>query len=701
MSRPVATSATAVSPHTPGGPATGLIQPFRQVHLDFHTSEHIADLLADWDADRFGDTLAAAHVASIQVFARCWHGWMYYPSARFPEAVHPALRGRDLLGEQLAACHRRGIRAPIYVAMEVDRRMADLHPEWTRRLPDGSPVGGRGVFEPGFSAPLCLHSPFLDFLEAQLDELLERYGDAVDGFWFDGATPQNCCCRHCLPAMIAEGLDPTDDTARRGFGLGVVERAQRRLAARVRARRPRATLFFNSGHIGPRHRRESPDFSHFEIESLPGGGWGYLHFPIAARLARTFGLPVVGMTGKFHTSWGDFHSFKNPAALEFECFQMLALGAACSVGDQLHPRGALCPHTYALIGRVFAAVEAVEPWCRDARPLAEVALLTPEIIGQEPWDRLLPEPIIGAVRLLQECAVQFDLLPAVYGAELDLAPYRVVILPDTLALPPALAAVLEKHLAGGGAVLSTGTAGRDPATGDFALPASWALRAAGPRTGPNFVRAAGPLARGLPATEHVLYIGGDPVELVSGGGAEVLLEGSAPYFERTWRHFCSHKHAPSSGAPAGPFAARRERVIHFTHPLFTIYREHTPRWCRELVHNALDLLLGGRPLLRHDGPSALSANLHAQPAHRRWVLHLLHAVPERRGRELDVIEELGRWNDLRLEIAAPARVASVRLVPGGDALAFEQDADDGVLRFTLPRLDGRQLVSIKFADPIA
>ena len=45
------------------------------------------------------------------------------------------------------------------------------------------------------------------------------------------------------------------------------------------------------------------------------------------------------MTGKFHTSWGDFHSFKNPAALEFECFHMLALGGQVLVGDQLHPNG--------------------------------------------------------------------------------------------------------------------------------------------------------------------------------------------------------------------------------------------------------------------------------------------------------------------------------------------------------------------------
>ena len=62
-----------------------------------------------------------------------------------------------------------------------------------------------------------------------------------------------------------------------------------------------------------------------------------MHFPLSQRYARTTGLDCLGMTGKFHTSWGDFQSYKNEAALQFECLQMLALNAKCSIGDQLHP----------------------------------------------------------------------------------------------------------------------------------------------------------------------------------------------------------------------------------------------------------------------------------------------------------------------------------------------------------------------------
>ena len=50
---------------------------YRQVHLDFHTSEYIPDIAADFDKDEFAKTLEEAHVDSITCFARCHHGWLY------------------------------------------------------------------------------------------------------------------------------------------------------------------------------------------------------------------------------------------------------------------------------------------------------------------------------------------------------------------------------------------------------------------------------------------------------------------------------------------------------------------------------------------------------------------------------------------------------------------------------------------------
>src|ERR1700682_2301104 len=72
--------------------------PFRQVHLDFHTSELIPDVAADWDTGDFVRTLMAARVNSINVFAKCHHGYAYYDT--LIGIRHPSLK-IDLLGEMV------------------------------------------------------------------------------------------------------------------------------------------------------------------------------------------------------------------------------------------------------------------------------------------------------------------------------------------------------------------------------------------------------------------------------------------------------------------------------------------------------------------------------------------------------------------------------------------------------------------------
>ena len=75
---------------------------FRQIHLDFHTSEKIAGIGRQFDADKFADTLEKARVDSVTCFGRCHHGWLYYDSKGFPERRHPR-RATNLLKEQVEA----------------------------------------------------------------------------------------------------------------------------------------------------------------------------------------------------------------------------------------------------------------------------------------------------------------------------------------------------------------------------------------------------------------------------------------------------------------------------------------------------------------------------------------------------------------------------------------------------------------------
>ena len=649
--------------------------PFRQVHLDFHTSEQIERIGADFDPEAFAATLDAARVNSITCFARGHHGWIYYDTQRDPERRHPHL-SRDLLREQIEACHARGIRVPIYITVQWDHYTAERHPDWLCLSPDGK-IQGTPPFEAGFYRKLCVNSPYVDWLHGHVQEVLDTL--PVDGLFFDIVQPNDCACAHCRAGMLSEGLDPADDEARRAYGLRVVNGFKHAMTEMVRLANADCTIFYNAGHIGPRHREVADAYTHWELESLPSGGWGYLHFPLTMRYARTLGLDCLGMTGKFHTTWGDFHSFKNPEALQFECFTMLALNARCSVGDQLHPEGRICPHTYELIGSVYREVEAREPWCVEARPLVDIGVFSAEEFSGGNHTRL-PEPSLGAVRMLQEGRHQFDFVDSTS----DLGGYRLLILPDSIPVSAALRAKLQAFLDAGGALIATHRGGLDEEGRGFGV----VCRGDAPLS-PDFVVPAGDSGSGLAPTGHVVYLRG--VELDPAAGAEVVLATEEPYFERTWRHFCSHNHTPSAGRPGVPGAVRHGQAIHFAHPLFTQYARNAPRWCKQLVLDAIEQLLP-EPLLRVSGPSTITTAVNEQAAEQRCVVHLLHYVPERRGQAFDVIEDVIPLRDVEVSLRVEGDVRSVVTAPEGETLGFVVKA--GRVGFTLPELRGYQIVAV-------
>ncbi len=657
---------------------------FRQIHLDFHTSEAIAGIGSKFDADAYADTLAAAHVDSVTTFARGHHGWLYYRSERFPERIHPHL-ACDLLPEQIAACHARDIRVPIYITVQWDQFSAEAHPEWLIVGPEGTlgRENPESVCRPGFYRFMCLNSPYVDFLKEMTLEVLETMD--VDGIFFDIVQPRSCCCTHCRSDMIASGLDPADPAERRRFAADVITRFTAEMTAFVREKAPDATIFYNSGHIGPAHRASADAFTHWELESLPSGGWGYMHFPLTQHYARNLGKPTLGMTGKFHTAWGDFHSFKNRPALEFECFHMLALNAACSIGDQLAPDGEICPHTYELIGSVYGQVAAKEPFCRRATAVTEIAVLTPEEFADDDKNiRCLPSAI-GATRMLQELRHQFDTL----DSACDLDGYKLLILPDEVPVSNELAAKINAFVDGGGKLLASCRAGLTPAGDAFALDALGVRLVGDAPFSPDFLVPNERIGSSLPPTEHVMYRRG--MEVAPADGAEVLADVNVPYFNRTWRHFCSHRHTPSAHRRGYPGAVATPAAVYFAHPVFTQYSDNAPRWCKLLVADAIDRLLG-EPLVRVDAPSGLLAMLNEQADPARLVLHLLYYVPERRG-SFDVIEDIVPLHDVRVSVNPGREIAAVRTAPEGEPLAF-QTTDAGRVEFTLPRLEGHQMIEL-------
>lgn len=654
---------------------------FRQVHLDFHTSEKIPGIGSEFHPDEFVETLKRAHVNSVTLFSRCHHGWIYHET-RFPNK-HPHLTC-DLLALQIEACHKHDIRCPIYITVGWDEYMARTHPEWLEVDASGK-RSGPPPLQPGWHKH-CFASPYIDYVIEQTDEVLQRFGDEVDGIFFDIIFQNEVFSVWALQEFERQGWDPADPRAQQAMRDLLVNRTKERLASAVRARNKRCTLFFNAGHINPSIRPSLHTYTHLELESLPSGGWGYAHFPITMRYARTLGLDCLGMTGKFAVSWGHFNSYKPKAALEYECFQMLALGAKCSIGDQLHPSGRLDPATYDLIGSVYAQVEEREEWCTGADPITEIGVFNVEVL--QPQHVRIPPANLGAYRILQEGRHQFDFI----DDESDWSRYRVVILPDEVVLDDTLAQKVQAYLDAGGALLCTGRSGlRKDGTG-FALSDFPAVDEGELPYSPDFVRPLSVLAEGIADTQYVMYLRGQRVSPAAGG--EVLAEIWEPYFNRTYQHFCSHAHTPVARRSELAAALRKGRVVYLTHPVFSTFAQYGMPFYKQLVLNALKLLLPN-PLVLADAPSTLQVTWNRQPARRRSVVHLLHYIPERRTFAADYLEDaIPLYNvSLRLRTGAPQRVY---LAPQREQIPFQIEGE--YLSLTVPEVRGHQMVVLEEAS---
>ncbi|UXN73261.1 alpha-L-fucosidase [Devosia sp. A8/3-2] len=300
---------------------------YRQIHLDFHTSEHIPGIGAAFDPDDFVATFKAANVDSVTIFAKCHHGWSYYPSK--VGAPHPNLARPDLMGDMVKALAAADIEAPIYISVQWDERNARLHPEWRVRS------ATKNRFEPGqlqaARHTLCLnHKAYRDELLEHAREVVRNYD--TPGLFFDIVLATDCVCQQCLDSMAEHGLDPTKPEDRLTNDERVNEVFRAEMTAALHAEFPGLRIFYNCGHIHKQGRKRFAPYTHLELESLPTGGWGYDHFPASARYAATLGLDFLGQTGKFHLSRGEFGGFKHADALEYE------VSADGGFGRQMHGR---------------------------------------------------------------------------------------------------------------------------------------------------------------------------------------------------------------------------------------------------------------------------------------------------------------------------------------------------------------------------
>lgn len=643
--------------------------PTRQIHLDFHTSKHLPDIGVDFTKEQFQAALKIGHVNGINIFAKGHHSWSYYPTKVGRQ--HPNLKF-DLLGAQLEACHEIGVECPFYFTVGWSVNDAEQHPEWCARKKDGSLVGGgdpnaksTDSFPHGTWTLLCPSGSYHDHIKSQVIELCERYD--LDGFWFDiYQAGHGCYCDRCRQRMQENNINADDHDAVLKNFADVYKDHMSDLRKTIAKYHPQASVFFNGTtalrNVNQKHGIYEYN-THQDLEDLPTGWGGYDKFPLKAQYYLNLGYQICAMSGKFHTSWGEFGGFKHPNGLKYEAASMIAFGAACNFGDQLHPSGKMDMQTYRNVGEAYRYVEQIEEYGPGGEPVANLGL----------WFTDYDQTDQGAAKLLLETQTTFRT-----ATRQNINSFDTIVVPSKSCLEAGDVDAIERFIAGGGGVLALAEGAIDSSQSKFVIDVGAQLEG-GARYDVDFTAANPELCEDLMQSPVLNYV--PAMRTKPQPETKVLAKIHEPYFSRTYAHYTSHRNTPQRVEPADhPALIQHGKVIFAAHPLDRMYHWHGAPPHRDLFAAALKRI-HTTPSLEVELPSAGRVNLLHQADKNRYIAHLLYAAPHYRGK-LELIEDLVELRDVPVVLRVPKDVKSARLVPGDVQMQLEREK--GAYRVTVP-----------------
>jgi hypothetical protein len=244
-----------------------------------HLHTRLAFGNAEYMGSRVGEAFRSVGVRVFTRHVKSGDGGPFWPTKI--GKPHPLAVKRNYAAEMIDDAHQSGCRMIGYYWHMAEKSVEDEHPDWLCRDPQGNPrkAGKQGNH-------LCLNSPYRDFVEKRLLELVDM---KLDGFYFDAAhMPSNgCWCSFCRKKFReATGLEapaklnPDDPALPKlvEFNNATIEDAFRQWRQAIHARNPECVLIVSSsGYASLQSTHMSTRLFHLMDSNKTEFGHPYLH----------------------------------------------------------------------------------------------------------------------------------------------------------------------------------------------------------------------------------------------------------------------------------------------------------------------------------------------------------------------------------------------------------------------------------------
>lgn len=429
---------------------------YRKLFFDYHNHASNWGLAENFDAEKWADQLMAADAQGVSVFAKCAQGWRYYRKGEVGW-VHPEMpAGLDMLGSQVEACHKRGIKVIAYYHTFGSRNVEEQHPGWMA-------VNSRGD-----TAGLCMNTPLTEeHILPQIREIVRNYD--IDGIFFDGTNIRMCYCDDCrkdykndtgydipLNRDDPHWLDHVKWLNKESTDL------RRKFTDAVHAEKPEVLVSFNWSYT-PRQPEIVPDDIGFlmcdifpEDQLLAGSYLG--------KYWSTLGKSFDIMNSAFLKWWGDW-GCKPAIAMQQECATIIANGGKTWLGFMMPAQFGVEPAVMQEMGKTMKFIKEREEFCRNSEPVPYIAVLhsTHSLYTRDPSQQLDEKPLYSLHKMLVQGGFHYNILNEETLLE-HINEYKTLILPDQRYISRELADAIDQFVRNGGGLIATVLSGTEDET---------------------------------------------------------------------------------------------------------------------------------------------------------------------------------------------------------------------------------------------
>ncbi len=683
-------------------------RPVTGIGTNIWAPEWYPQSITEWDPQRLAESLAraGADVAfTFQGFSEDHFGISYYPTELGP--MHRNLNGRDHLREYLDALHQRNIKMLGYYSYP-DKVVWESNPDWRQIDAKGKEIGAGTLL-----SPICPNSPYRDYFLARLTEIVQKYD--LDGFMLDtvGFSPNGCYCRYCqrkyedrygaeMPHHHS-GYDPGWQRFLQ-FRFDSVQEIYVDVHQTFKRLRPQMLYTHNAFALRSLAWYEGEDYERSlrlddivtSIGEWEGSGplgptrdgsetW---KTGMLTRYLRNLSRKPVWMQVGAYMYARDYQA-QPVAELKQQAYTIVANGGSPVYITNAFPDGRVDAVLADRMAKVLPGIAALRPYLDSAEDLPFAALYYSrdcDLLADslDPGQHRYKSSFEGAYQALIEEHIPFDICDSgVLDAE-RIAPYRVLVVPDAVAMSTGQAAILAEFVDGGGALIATARTSLLDLDGsprrNFALADAFGADYENPLNyETSFVKPlANAVCAGIDERENVPLRHSQQVKVLPRAGAEIAAKLMLPATEvAPGRVFTFGEDVAPGEVTEYPAILThtfgKGRVVYFAGDVTRDYGNFGDPSLRKLLRNAVLWAHDGPLPVETDAPLAVEVRCYRQG--NRHLVHLMNYVTSAMRGWADVggpaIEDAVPIPDItiRLHVATPP--AHAYLASNKQSVPFE------------------------------